>query len=376
MIPSNEVGGNRWGVSRVPEQVNAFVLFLQATGMVAGIAGVPVLVLALVLRRPSLARDARDRSPWEARWTTLDLFLAFFLAQAVLPLLAEQTLQASGFFTWLYGPAFPTDLPDPANPDPHLKQAAVLRQLWAMTLALPFTVATIGLLLYARHGTAPAAYGLTMRRAGPGIVVAYLAWWLVTPVVFLVFGMVSWLWTLATGLEPELHPIAELSQRLTGWEWVVFFAEISLAAPLLEELLFRGLLLPLLLGRPDRVMAVVALSFLLALMVNLDGIQTAINVGDWLRLARNLAPLGFVLLLVPIFAWLARRSDSVHPAIAASALLFAIAHVGVWPTPIPLLLLGYALGALTLWTRSILPAVVLHGLFNAVTGVSLVLGAT
>lgn len=54
------------------------------------------------------------------------------------------------------------------------------------------------------------------------------------------------------------------------------------------------------------------------------------------------------------------------PAVFGTALLFGMLHVGVWPTPIPLFVLGLGLGWLAWRTQSLVGPIVLHALFNAV----------
>jgi len=66
------------------------------------------------------------------------------------------------------------------------------------------------------------------------------------------------------------------------------------------------------------------------------------------------------------------RPDS--PAIFGTALLFGSVHAGVWPTPVPLFVLGLALGVLAARTGSLVGSMVLHGLFNSVTCVLLLSG--
>jgi membrane protease YdiL (CAAX protease family) len=64
-----------------------------------------------------------------------------------------------------------------------------------------------------------------------------------------------------------------------------------------------------------------------------------------------------------------------YRAIYVSAAFFALVHSGVWPTPIPLFVLGLGLGWLAVRTRGILVPVIVHGLFNAVSAVYVLRGA-
>ena len=83
-------------------------------------------------------------------------------------------------------------------------------------------------------------------------------------------------------------------------------------------------------------------------------------------------------LLRPRLHWLRRhlrvRSAQHVRAIWASSALFAAVHSQVWPSPVPLFVLAIGLGYLYLRTRSLVGPVVVHGMFNAVSAVSLLLG--
>jgi hypothetical protein len=86
---------------------------------------------------------------------------------------------------------------------------------------------------------------------------------------------------------------------------------------------------------------------------------------------RTLAPVVFVLLLTPgCFLFRSPRARAVY----GTALLFAAFHSSVWPTPVALFLLGLGLGWLAERTQSLVAPMVVHGLFNAVACVMLLLG--
>jgi hypothetical protein len=80
--------------------------------------------------------------------------------------------------------------------------------------------------------------------------------------------------------------------------------------------------------------------------------------GSGTMLAAQIAPREIVIVSaeVPTFGW---------PAIAISALLFALAHFGYGPDPIPLFFLALVLGYLYFRTHRIVPSIVAHALFNA-----------
>ncbi len=67
--------------------------------------------------------------------------------------------------------------------------------------------------------------------------------------------------------------------------------------------------------------------------------------------------------------WLLRRFPGSEglTAVALQALAFGIAHAGQGLAPVPLTILGIVLGWLTLRTGTLLPGILLHALFNAVS---------
>jgi hypothetical protein len=115
--------------------------------------------------------------------------------------------------------------------------------------------------------------------------------------------------------KPQRHVIEQLVRESPTAD-VVGLAVIAAVAiaPLEEELLFRGLLLP------------------------------------WLR--RVLGP------------W---------PAIAGSSLLFASLHANAWPAPVPLFVLALFLGYLAHRTGSLVAPITLHAAFNALNMAALLL---
>lgn len=100
--------------------------------------------------------------------------------------------------------------------------------------------------------------------------------------------------------------VQEIQKSPTALNFILGSIGAVIIAPFLEELMFRGILLP------------------------------------WLR--RVLGP------------W---------PAIVISSFLFAIAHFDAWPAPIALFVLAFFLGYLAYGTTSLIAPVVLHATFNA-----------
>lgn len=144
--------------------------------------------------------------------------------------------------------------------------------------------------------------------------------------------------------------------------------------------------------RRDVATALVALALvlwpLLALATLLDRIVPyAHPIIDYVTTRRDPAAIALVVLSAVVVAplveeflfrrvlqgWLLERfpGDTVA-AICLQALAFGLAHAGQGLAPVPLALFGIVLGTIVLRTGSLLPAVILHGLFNA-TSIALVL---
>lgn len=313
---------------------------LAAAGGIVAAGAVPVAVLAAGvarrLRTPLLPRWRHTTAGWE--WPDLvALFVLYFalIGSAVL------ALERVGFFRWVYGPGFDLVKDEPPGT---VSKAGV----WGSVFAAPLLLAAGWLIRSAR--------GLPTRfdpRAVPArFALAVAAWVAVTPVVFGVNLAANWLVSQAGG-EPEKHPLTQIGADSALIDRVLLGLTACVAAPLAEEFLFRGLLVRWAAERRYRPWILAAVSLPAA------GVR-----GGW-------QPAAFALVL---FAglWLSRRRTAA--AIYSTAVLFAVAHGGVWPSPVPLFVLGLALGYLAARTGGITACVVLHGLFNAVSFVYLLRG--
>jgi membrane protease YdiL (CAAX protease family) len=353
------------------------------------VAGAGALVSLLLY---AVARTSRDRlfppvgpvrnAPNGA--VVLGAFAIFVLTGAVV----QSVLTGSGFFQHLYGPAFPVELPP--EPTEIQKAAATVRYLWAATFAFPIQVGLI-VGLTAVFGGNP----ITGRGWARNVVAGYLTWLLVTPAAFLVFVLANLAHAGLTGRPPDKHPLTVLGESAGTREWVLFVLQTVVLAPVLEELVFRGLLLPWLASRrstdPEsamtipparRPLAVLLVAVAVAQLLHRQELRQAWAAGDPVGVVAHLIPGLFFLALVPLdrlpFARLRRhlrlRSRQYSRAILASAALFGAFHAHVWPSPVPLVVLAIGLGYLYLRTRSLVGPVVVHGLFNAVSAMYLLFG--
>lgn len=192
-------------------------------------------------------------------------------------------------------------------------------------------------------------------------------------------------WVTPPGQEPTSdHFLIEsaLQNPLAYELWFLIALQAVVAAPLLEELLFRGFVQSWAVrhrfgGEYCLVLAVLAgwlfnkatgslrdelLPALYAGLIGLCGLvmapaatQLPAKIGGW---ARYLFP--------PLHAN-GMTAAQVCRGVFGSALLFAMFHTHSWPDPVPLTLLGMGLGWLAWRTQSLIGPVVCHALFNAMT---------
>jgi len=294
-------------------------------------------------------------------WRGMDVFFAFGV-QLILPALMLGVLESTGFFRRLYGHDVP---PEDAR-----------ASLWAMVLALPLMILTILGELFVSRDARPYQLGLTTRHAGSNVIAGYLGWLLLTPVVLVLFTIITQ-WT-----TPEEHALLRVvKEQPIPWDWFLVTFSAAIAAPILEELVFRGVLLPWLIRASAACQVMVAWAAVLAACL----LSSEKSLAGW-----KPAPVLFVVAMLPGYWFAPRivrllcalirrpppdRLATVTRAIYGTSLIFAAFHSSVWPSPIPLFILALGLGCLAYRTQSLIGPLVLHSLFNAVSCIVLVLGA-
>lgn len=178
-------------------------------------------------------------------------------------------------------------------------------------------------------------------------------------------GVIAWLAALApvygTQLalvlifgQPEGHPLINMLQSEASLVlFVTAFLAAVVVAPLCEEVLFRLLLQGWLEKWEDN-----QLAWRTPLLPPIELIDETGDVAHTKELADvEPSPPAFGLLGLP-FGWL---------PIVLSSLLFALAHFGYGPDPIPLFLLALILGYVYQRTHRIVPSMVTHALFNSMS---------
>ncbi len=362
---------------------------MVACGLRVAAVAVPVGLIAWRTARRTGEPVLPRPKPWRVPWTGFEVFVAFFLLNALVPLTLSSALSQSGFYQQVYGPGiytaaeisgplFETQAAVLGGPAATViveqkAESAAVRALWVGLVSLPVQV---GILLLGLRLLWPQRHrGESWPIIPARVALAVLAWAILTPIVLLVHMAVNLVFA-QLGWAATEHPLSRLSGARPALDQVLFFAQAAVAAPLVEELLFRGALLGWLVGgrsmfdrvpgtshRPAadrRVWPVLVIAVVMALAMSRDGFSM-------LTPTRG-AVIFAVLLLV---GWIGLRQlthkKRTLGAVYASAALFAVVHSEVWPTPLPLFILGLGLGWLAVRTRGVLAPAIVHGLFNAVS---------
>jgi membrane protease YdiL (CAAX protease family) len=312
-------------------------------------------------RRRLLPPQRRRAVPWSG----FEVFGAFALLLFG-PAVVDGFLHNLHFFAFWYGPDFVAQV---ASQTPEVRETARMREmLWVSVLSFPLTTLATVLLLRIASNTRPYQLGLTAHRAGRNVLAAVLLWVCLTPFVYVVLAGAERCTTALFHVEPVDHPLTMLSRSgaLSSVEWVLLVLSAVVAAPVREELFFRGVLQPWLARRSWGGAVGMGLALLwAALPIAGKAWSGGVQRQDWL-------PVAFVLVLVPPFLLVQRCGRSPVPgAVFGASLCWAMMHLEIWPTPVPLFVLGLGLGYLAYRTQSLVGPLVLHALFNAVACVML-----
>ena len=166
----------------------------------------------------------------------------------------------------------------------------------------------------------------------------------------------------------EEHPFVQMAQQgLTPLEWFLLIFTATVAAPVMEELLFRGALQSWLEERTWAPHVAMGLAFLTAVAMKGNDVATLgrrAAARFCCTLRRSCSSLA--LIVVYLVVWRLSRGPAA-PAIFAASALFAAVHSFAWPSPVALFVLALGLGWLAYRTRSLAGPIVLHSLFNAVS---------
>jgi membrane protease YdiL (CAAX protease family) len=320
--------------------------------------------LALIALRWSSTQLRRSWLPLQRlrhiSWHGVDVLTAFFIWLAI-PILVSATLRKAGFFDRLY---------EGMNDTPTRER----QWLWASLLAQPLALGLILLGLQQIRGTRLAELGLTFVRAGRNVAIGYVLWLIMLPLGEVIEAIAEW--AMPQGWVDEHFVSIAAQHSLALAEWVVLFITAVVLAPLSEEIIFRGILLPWQLRGGWEAQATIGFcAFLAAALLGVREQPVTYNPGPVVFVAAMLLGI-FLIPFLSIFG--SKLMSESHPhsvAIFTNGLFFAAMHSGIWPSPIPLFVLGMALAWVTYRTSSLIGAIALHALFNAVSAIALLLKA-
>jgi membrane protease YdiL (CAAX protease family) len=254
------------------------------------------------------------------------------------------------------------------------EQKKSLLAIWSGVLAFPFQLAAILGLLRLIRDTQPYQLGLTTHRLSKNIALGMLGWLALQAPVLAIHTLATVVYRLLTDAPPEPHILERLAHPDSpAIDWAVLVLTAVVVAPVMEELLCRGILQPWAMHRPYGGDVVMALALLAALAHHGGEMSRSFEKHDWRALAASLQPAAFVVIAVPGYLWLRYwRQSQVGGGIFATALFFGSIHSN-WPSPVALFFLGLGLGWLAYRTQSLIGAMTLHALFNAFAFLTLVL---
>jgi membrane protease YdiL (CAAX protease family) len=337
-------------------------------------------------------------------WTGREVFAAFFVGLG-LPICILLLLTQMGFFASLIGPP-----PDQAGPAAERSSYTSRCVAIGSPITLTVTVGTLIALLFFSSGSRPHHFGLTWARWPANLGLGLAAFVVTWPLIMGIQALAS------ICMPSTFDPYAALAKLdLPAWEWLLFGFQLMIHAPILEEILFRGILQGWL--RRAALAGHLSIPFVTLYRAAYDFAEydkatdeysfqfgplvfatlLAIGYGFWLyRLTRH-----FRLSDAEIKDWQVlpiepsltgggqsdeggrqvREHDDERRrrwaeanatlAIYGTAMLWAIVHSSNWPAPLPLFPMGLALGWLSRRTQSLVGPIVFHAMFNLTSFIAL-----
>src|SRR4051812_13687352 len=198
--------------------------------------------MPLNLSRWSPTRLLPPRRQRAVPWTGMEVVATCFLVLFFWPAVAAGVVTTTGLGERVYGADMMKAL---QQEDAEAKQGRQRIGLLVTFLAFPFQVLSVPLLLGYVSGTRPYQLGLTAHRARQNAALGILGALVLTPLALGVFWLVSQLFSQLMPDSVTEHPLEQLgrSGMLSGAEVVLIVLVAVVTAPLVEELVFRGVLL-------------------------------------------------------------------------------------------------------------------------------------
>lgn len=362
----------------------------EAMAILAAVAGI---VVYLLWRPAGIPRHLVGHQRWpEIPWQFVDVMLAVFLVMTLEKLwgatpwskpqleakdyagfepsaVASAALGAfdqglsGGFLTWVGSVAsYPAEL---------ARQVVEVRAMLVNKIVLfPALAFLLLITMFRVSGAKLYQMGIHLAHWRENMTLGYLTWIVAAPTVLLISVFIQLdFWEILWG-RPTPHPmIVALNTDSSLTTYLLVLVVACLVAPVQEELLMRGIVQPYLVRMPIVSDIIVLFSVILAFGLLLTP-------GNGSERGSGIGPLLFIAVVAPGYYWFERwlqrwlPEPGVARGIFATSLLFAFLHLGAWPTPIPIFVLSLFLGVLAYRSGSLIPAIILHVLFNAIAMVT------
>jgi len=203
------------------------------------------------LKEGRLFPPVRERS---VPWTGLQLVVLVLMVQFFLPTVVYVVARQTGLLTVPTHPGPSEAVDDGEKPPPNYTPEQVhepdsLRRerssIWLTAVTFPFQIATIlGFLAFVSRARI-SDIGLAQRYFGRNVLLGVIGWLIFAPTVLLLNFAINLLYRGLIQAPVEEHPMMRLVQADPSTLDLILMVFIAvLAAPFLEELLFRGLLQP------------------------------------------------------------------------------------------------------------------------------------
>ncbi|MFL5242153.1 MAG: CPBP family intramembrane glutamic endopeptidase [Gemmataceae bacterium] len=337
--------------------------------MIASLWTLAVVLLSQPPIRAWLFGPQRKRA---VPWGGLEVLAVVFLTQFVWNGLVFDLLVQSQALDQVYGAGFTEEY----SKNRHVEEpglSTVRVSLWVGALGFPINLATVVLIPVLARRARFYQFGITQERLGRHLFAGLLCFLALTPVVYATNFAVDNFVIKWNQKQPTRHPFDELIQQAESKAELALLAfAVLVAAPIYEELLFRRLLQGWLSKVRWGGLGAFLLTLLLTILLRWRHLRGAWLEENWNELALQLQPFLFVLLTGPALVVIRKlRRPQVAGAIYGSSLLFAIAHIGVWPSPVSLFALGLGLGWLAYRSQSVVPTITVHTLFNSLAFLSI-----
>lgn len=346
------------------------LLNLLVAGLIVAAIALPFGIAAWFIIRRTPQPLLPHWRQWWAPWSCFEVIFAVVVVMMLIPMTINSGLEKADSNSNTQVTSTPSaeisEEPAASDAGQQKDQTGRIRQLWAGVLAFPLQLT---ILLGVCRIVYPQWWFIARPGLAPQILLAIIVWAILTLVVHAANISVNLLFTVFDW-HPDAHPLGKLGGQSLLVS-VLFVVHACIAAPIIEEFVFRGVILAWLMGSEKKKSSRDVPARLRPFFIALLGLLFALS-------SERMGAIAFSTILVmslPLVGSIFRRKRRTATAIFSSAGCFAAIHSSIWPSPIALFFLGLGLGWLAVRTRSIVAPTIVHGLFNAVSTIIVLRGS-